>query len=303
MAPLPPQHDSDANSHEGVPEVIDEKKTMMHVPSGDWNTETGTTLSDDEGSGHMMERDYTGMFEGPEKNLEVVFRKIDDAHIDSSVGELSGTETAGPIQRWIAPTRSRRLGPHLRLPCCTILSSISNISMLTVLPSRHSCLSTCLVLKTCGTTTLLRCITTLIDLGRKLGLEIDWVGYSRKNFNFPGDQAFPHQSFHQELDYLYGHRNLSQRLDGNGYTLGPVNGDHWFVFVADHTLRSKSLEIDTDRVLNIMMFDIDESVSQLFYYEHYERDIDGEDKDDEVRRISREQTASSALTLSVRCHC
>jgi S-adenosylmethionine decarboxylase len=298
MAPLPPQHDSDANSHEGVPEVMDEKKTMVHVPSGDWNTETGNTLSDDEGSGHMMDRDYTGMFEGPEKNLEVVFRKIDDAHIDSSVGELCGTETAGPIQR-IGLRRLDR--DDLDLICararCTILSSISNEYLDAYVLSESSLFvyPYMLVLKTCGTTTLLRCIATLIDLGRKLGLEIDWVGYSRKNFNFPGDQAFPHQSFHQELDYLYGHRNLSERLDGNGYTLGPVNGDHWFVFVADHTLRSKSLEIDTDRVLNIMMFDIDESVSKLFYYEEYERNVEGEDKDEEVRRISREQTAASGI--------
>ena len=121
-----------------------------------------------------------------------------------------------------------------------------------------------LVLKTCGTTTLLRCIGTLIELGRKLGLEIDWVGYSRKNFNFPGDQAFPHQSFHQELDYLHSHKSLCERLDGDGYTLGPVTDDHWFVFVADQTIRSGGLSEDTDRVLNIMMFDIDEEVAKVF---------------------------------------
>jgi S-adenosylmethionine decarboxylase len=297
MGPLPPDLECDA-SHEGVPEVIDSKKTLAHSPTSDWNTDTGNTLSDDEASGHMMDRDYTGMFEGPEKNLEVVFRKIDDEHIDSTVGELCGTESVGPIQR-VGLRRLHR--DDLDLICsrarCTILSSISNQYLDAYVLSESSLFvyPYMLVLKTCGTTTLLRCIATLIDLGRKLGLEIDWVGYSRKNFNFPGDQAFPHQSFHQELDYLYGHRNLCERLDGNGYTLGPVNGDHWFVFVADQTIRSKSLEIDTDRVLNIMMFDIDESVSKLFFYEHYERNVDGEDKDDEVRRISREQTATSGI--------
>jgi S-adenosylmethionine decarboxylase len=126
-------------------------------------------------------------------------------------------------------------------------------------------------------------------------LEIDWVGYSRKNFNFPGDQAFPHQSFHQELDYLYSHRVLSERLDGNGYTLGPVNADHWFVFVADHTSRTGALEIDTDRVLNIMMFDIDENVAKFFHYDQYERNVDGETKEDEVLRISNEQTVESGI--------
>lgn len=134
----------------------------------------------------------------------------------------------------------------------------------------------------------------LIDLARKVGLEIDWVGYSRKNFNFPGDQAFPHQSFHQELDYLYSHRSLCERLDGNGYTLGPVTGDHWFVFVADQ-MRSNGLEEDTDRVLNIMMFDIDESVAKLFQYDQYERNVEGETKEEETERISREQTVVSGI--------
>jgi len=151
-----------------------------------------------------------------------------------------------------------------------------------------------LVLKTCGTTTLLRCISVLIDLGHKLGLEIDWLGYSRKNFNFPGDQSWPHQSFHQELEYLYSHRTLCDRLDGSGYTLGPVTSDHWFVYVADHTIRSKSLELDTDRVLNIMMFDIDADVSDIFYYNNYDA-IEGESKEDEIERISKEQSHKSGI--------
>jgi S-adenosylmethionine decarboxylase len=124
--------------------------------------------------------------------------------------------------------------------------------------------------------------------------EIDWVGYSRKNFNFPGDQAFPHQSFHQELDYLYSHKNLCDRLDGSGYTLGPVTADHWFVFVADQTIRSRNLELDTDRVLNIMMFDIDEDVASLFYYENYDKKK-GESKEEETNRISNEQTVKSVI--------
>lgn len=112
---------------------------------------------------------------------------------------------------------------------CTILSCVSNQYLDAYVLSESSLFiyPYMLVLKTCGTTTLLRCLAVLIELGRRLGLELDWVGYSRKNFNFPGDQAFPHQSFHQELDYLYSHRNLCERLDGNGYTLGPVTDDHW----------------------------------------------------------------------------
>lgn len=255
-------------------------------------------LSDDDLSGALMEREYTGMFEGPEKTLEVVFRRMNDEHYDTTIGEISEpSDATGPIQ----PVGLRRMERQdLDRICdrarCTILSCISNQYLDAYVLSESSLFvyPYMLVLKTCGTTTLLRCIATLIDIGRRFGLEIDWVGYSRKNFNFPGDQAFPHQSFAQELKYLYSHRNLCERLDGNGYTLGPVNGDHWFVFVADQTIRAKALEIDTDRVLNIMMFDIDEDVAKIFTYSEYER-IDGETKEEEVVRISKSQTVASGI--------
>ena len=190
-------------------------------------------LSDDEFSGAIMERDYTGMFEGPEKTLEVVFRRTHDEHFDTTIGEISGFApvaddcSTAPIQR-VGLRRLERA--DLDRICdrarCTILSCVSNRYLDAYVLSESSLFvyPYMLVLKTCGTTTLLRCIATVIDIAKKLGLEIDWVGYSRKNFNFPGDQAFPHQSFHQELEYLYSHRNLCERLDGNGYTLGPVNG-------------------------------------------------------------------------------
>jgi len=73
-----------------------------------------------------------------------------------------------------------------------------------------------------------------------------------------------------------------------------VTDDHWFVFVADQTMRAKN-DAETDRVLNIMMFDIDESVGELFYYDNYPK-IKGESKEDEVKRISHEQTVSSGIS-------
>jgi S-adenosylmethionine decarboxylase len=96
------------------------------------------------------------------------------------------------------------------------------------------------------------------------------------------------------LDYLYSHRNLCDRLQGNGYTLGPVTADHWFVFVADCTIRHLALEVDTDRVLNIMMFDIDEDVASIFQYDNYEK-IEGESKEDETKRISLDQTLKAGI--------
>jgi S-adenosylmethionine decarboxylase len=282
---------------------VPHKVVTTSNPDVDWARQS--FISDDEESGNVIDREYTGMFEGPEKTLEVVFRRSDvTEHQVISTGEVSGevvaaaAATAGPIQRQGLRLLSRedidRICARAR---CTILSVVSNRYLDAYVLSESSLFiyPYMLTLKTCGTTTLLRVIAILIDVARTVGLEIDWLGYSRKNFNFPGDQAFPHQSFHQELEYLYSHRSLSERLDGNGYTLGPVTGDHWFVFVADQTMRSHSLEVDTDRVLNIMMFDIDESVAKIFQYDQYHRNLEGETKEEETERISREQTVVAGI--------
>mmetsp|Transcript_38567 Transcript_38567/g.71277 ORF Transcript_38567/g.71277 Transcript_38567/m.71277 type:complete len:521 (-) Transcript_38567:553-2115(-) len=271
-------------------------------------TMTRAIIDDEEASGASGElREYTGQFEGPEKTLEVVFRRaIDGSPVEIEAvrggnGGVSG-DVGGGEQPWQRIGLRRLSRPDLDRVCararCTILSSVSNKYLDAYLLSESSLFvyPYMLVLKTCGTTTLLRCLAVLIELGRRVGLELDWVGYSRKNFNFPGDQAFPHQSFHQELEYLYSHRNLCERLDGNGYTLGPVTGDHWFVFVADQTIRSKLCDLDTDRVLNIMMFDIDPSVAELFQYSSYPSKISPDETDEEAtRRISSAQTDASGI--------
>lgn len=303
---------SDSSSSNGVPKEVVGSNVNVQIPQQQlqqqlYSPNDAAVFSDDEHSGEMgmMDRDYTGVFEGPEKTLEVCFRKVNhsEANVATSVGEVTAEAASSAISTSQGPTKIglRQLSKtDLDKICararCTILSSVSNQYLDAYVLSESSLFiyPYLLVLKTCGTTTLLRCIATLIDLGRKLGLEIDWVGYSRKNFNFPGDQAFPHQSFHQELDYLYSHRSLCERLDGNGYTLGPVTDDHWFVFVADQTIRAKALDVETDRVLNIMMFDIDEEVAKIFYYSAYET-REGESKDDETVRISKAQTTGAGI--------
>lgn len=246
-------------------------------------------MSDDDKSGEV-DRAYNGQFEGPEKTLEVCFRP---KHSDGMP----------------APSANGKIGlrsldrQDLDLICkqarCTILSSVSNQYLDAYVLSESSLFvyNYMIVLKTCGTTTLLRCLALLIELARsKLNIVLDWAGYSRKNFNFPEDQKFPHGSFTQELEYLYDHKNLCDKLDGNGYTLGPITDDHWFVFVADKTIRSRmDLDNDNDRVLNIMMFDIDPEVADLFYYDKYQKKDSDESEAAEVKRISFEQTKAAGI--------
>jgi len=239
----------------------------------------------DDHSGEV-DRPYTGYFEGPEKTLEICFRPASEkADYGTKVGERIG----------LRKLEKKDLDRICKRARCTILSCVSNQYLDAYVLSESSLFvyPYMMVLKTCGTTTLLRCVGTVLELARRIGLELDWVGYSRKNFNFPGDQCFPHQSFNQELEYLDSHQKLSRRLDGHGYTLGPVNNDHWFVYVADQTIRNTPLQY-TDRVLNIMMFDIDQTVAKIFYYYQYGRE-EGESDEEATRRISLAQTKKAGI--------
>lgn len=250
---------------------------------------SSSLVPDDEQSGEI-DREYNGQFEGPEKTLEVCFRSNKIGPAPFSVNGKIGLRTLAKSDLDLVCKRAR----------CTILSSISNQYLDAYVLSESSLFvyNYMVVVKTCGTTTLLRCLAILIELARsKLNLELDWVGYSRKNFNFPEDQQFPHGSFTQELEYLYSHKNLCDKLNGNGYTLGPVTDDHWFVFIADKTIRSQ-IDMDNDRVLNIMMFDIDEEIGDLFYYHKYKNKVGKEEDEtinDEVKRISFEQTKAAGI--------
>mmetsp|Transcript_15854 Transcript_15854/g.18421 ORF Transcript_15854/g.18421 Transcript_15854/m.18421 type:complete len:468 (-) Transcript_15854:134-1537(-) len=275
-----------------IVDADDYQSINHHCPSVSDNTESNNIeqvahMSDDEISGEI-DREYTGQFEGPEKTLEVDFRRVDGVQTSSFPANIkTGLRTLARTDLDAICKRAR----------CTILSSVSNQYLDAYVLSESSLFvyNYMIVIKTCGTTTLLRCLAVLIELGKRLDLELDWVGYSRKNFNFPEDQCFPHGSFTQELDYLYSHRNLCNKLDGNGYTLGPITDDHWFVFIADKTLRSTP-DLDNDRVLNIMMFDIDIEMADLFYYHKYQAKLNDEETDEEaVKRISFEQTKAAGI--------
>jgi Adenosylmethionine decarboxylase len=148
---------SDDSSNEGqIPEVIGGQYLEEQPQAAP--TES---YPDDDNSGEM--REYTGVFEGPEKTLEVCFRRKDGVeHIPSEDGESIGL-------RRLSRDDLSRICARAR---CTILSSVSNRYLDAYVLSESSLFvyPYMLVLKTCGTTTLLRCIALLIDFGGKLGL-------------------------------------------------------------------------------------------------------------------------------------
>jgi S-adenosylmethionine decarboxylase len=202
--------------------------------------------------------EYHGMFEGPEKTLEVSFRP--------GVGPVDGLRTMDRAKLDFLCTKAK----------CSIVHQVSNnhqdayiLSESSLFIYKHR-----FIMKTCGTTTLLRCLAHLLEFADDLGMEMTWVGYSRKNLINPSAQSWPHSNFGEELKYLSTHEKLQNRLRGTGHILGPITGDHWFVYVADHSETSPFRRIpaslpppqpSSDRTVNMMMFDIDLEVAEIFY--------------------------------------
>lgn len=82
-----------------------------------------------------------------------------------------------------------------------------------------------------------------MEFADELGMELTWVGYSRKNLQNPSAQQWPHSNFDDEIRFIDTHQQLQKRLRGSGHVLGPVTGDHWFVYVADHSVAVPSEKI------------------------------------------------------------
>jgi S-adenosylmethionine decarboxylase len=177
--------------------------------------------------------------------------------------------------------------PQLDILCerakCTIVSHITNnhldsyvLSESSLFVYKHK-----LIMKTCGTTTLLRCLSYLFEQTDALGMKMSYLGYSRKNLIRPNAQHWPHASFEDEIKFLSTEPALQDRLRGNGHILGPITGDHWFVYVADHqnnkkmdrnnnattttTAATTAVQAVEERTINMMMFDMAPEVASCFY--------------------------------------
>ena len=188
-------------------------------------------------------------FEGTEKTMEVEFIPTTDGPSADGDNGLRGI--------------SREDWQDI-VSCCqaTILSELSDTHVDSYLLSesslfvyRHK-----IVVKTCGTTTLLACVPLLFTLAEGVGLKPDWIGYTRKNLLFPNLQVYTHQSFQQECDYL---KQVCD-LDGDAYILGPLSGEHLNMYVWDKYDETHSTNESTDRTLSLMMYGLDRDVAKLF---------------------------------------
>lgn len=239
--------------------------------------------------------DSSNSFEGPEKLLEVWFSPTEHTLPASAApGGLKAVSQAS----W---------KEMLDLVNCKVLSTIESRNVDAYLLSESSMFvfPHKLVLKTCGTTTLLCGLPRMLEIA---ALEVGFphvkaelpsgvpaaatpyrVFYSRKNFLYPNQQRGPHRSWRDEVHFLD-----KMFLGGSAYMIGKMNGDHWYLYItgpgtqltppaspeqerpATETNHVEMRDVNgnewpddaSDETLEILMTDLDEKNASQFHLDH-----------------------------------
>jgi len=180
-------------------------------------------------------------FEGAEKKIEIDFKE--DPNNPEGLRSLEQSSWEVILDLIRCQIVSKATNKHFD-------SYVLSESSLFVYPFK-------VVLKTCGTTTLLKCLEPVLALAKdQLNLQPDFVFFARKNFKYPDRQLTPHTSFDDEVVVLNSH------FEGQCYVLGPRNAEHWYLYICD--LRERDI-INGDQTLEIMMTELDETVMEQFY--------------------------------------
>lgn len=227
-------------------------------------------------------------FEGPEKLLEIWFAP-DEHHMPRAVPAKGLRSIA--YSAW---------EDMLDLVQCKILSHVTAEDLDAYLLSESSMFvySHKIILKTCGTTTLLHGVARILELAHSIGLlkslrDQPWrVFYSRKSFMFPDRQHRPHSSWAEEVKFLDTHFD-----NGVAYMVGAMNSENWHLYLttarpslaklgALHHNTEPSLQEFEDETLEILMSGLDKSRAQMFFV-----------NEDDVERFDRRGGASEGHFL------
>jgi len=291
------------------------------------------TFSPSEGTPHLtinreatIDLDSSNAFEGPEKLLEVWFAPAADAL-------PPGTKKNG-----LKAVAAETWKDMLDLVNCKVLSVVESEHIDAYLLSESSMFvfPHKLILKTCGTTTLLLGLRRMLRIAAveakfpfdntdsvddiKTAATPYRVFYSRKNFLFPDKQHGPHRSWKHEVKFLD-----DMFAGGSAYMVGKMNGDHWYLYLTspNTTLtpprtpdneraptETKVLKIPSssayavgqraletdDETLEILMTDLDQENAKQFYLEHASADAEGKYSD--RAQQARKEAANSLGDLS-----
>ncbi|KAI9114968.1 hypothetical protein K1719_013981 [Acacia pycnantha] len=190
-------------------------------------------------------------FEGFEKRLELHFFGDDPAFLQMGLRKLN----------------FESLQEILQAVQCTVVSAVGNSYFDAYVLSESSLFvyPTKIIIKTCGTTQLLKSILPLIYYAHHhLGLTLCSCRYTRGSFIFPKSQPFPHTSFKDEVAYL--EQTIPANLCYRKASIMPSKSSHsWHVFTAsDESHMSYDLENELF-TMEICMTGLDPVLARKFF--------------------------------------
>ncbi|XP_076060893.1 S-adenosylmethionine decarboxylase isoform X2 [Oratosquilla oratoria] len=213
---------------------------------------------------NMINNNDSTHFEGVEKLLEVWFMRKDGMTSSCDLRKIPRSQ----------------LELVLHEVKCEIISTTSTDELDAYVLSESSMFISCrrFILKTCGTTTPLKCLPLLLSLvNQYTGYDtVQDLYYSRKNFKRPELQVTPHRSFEEEV------RILDQVFPGGrAYCMGSLNReDCWYLYTVSpgrprqhpnaarqnlpHYRAIKSKR-EPDQTLEVLMMDLDQEKMKYFY--------------------------------------
>jgi len=201
-------------------------------------------------------------FEGAEKLLEVWFGREPPPNMTSSSGSDEEEENIRPKNPDLRDIPRTALESILKMVKCEILSFKRNDSVDAYVLSESSMFVSRdrFLIKTCGSTALLRCLEPIIFLAREVAGfdEVLDVFYSRKNFIRPELQDNPHSDFSLETQVLDSYFD-----EGAAYCLGRLNQDHWFFYTLAPLLPGKGVS-GPDQTLEVLMQNLNPEEMAIF---------------------------------------
>lgn len=182
--------------------------------------------------------DAPEFFEGTEKRIEIDFAGAGDLR---TVPQEDWDEV---VRRSATLILNQKDTPEFR-------SYLLSESSLIVYPGK-------VILKTCGKTVPTRSIPKILAVASGVGMSVEWLSYSRKDFLAPTEQPPEHQSFEAETALC---REVCKGV-GDAYILGPITGEHWLVYDAEFIPTDCARRGDYQ--IDIMMYDLPSDVSAVF---------------------------------------
>jgi S-adenosylmethionine decarboxylase len=154
---------------------------------------------------------------------------------------------------------------------CTVVSAVGNSYFDAYVLSESSLFvyPTKIIIKTCGTTQLLKSILPLIHYANQIGLTLCSCRYTRGSFIFPNSQPFPHTSFNDEVTFLED--TIPSNLCHRKASIMPSKSSShsWHVFTAhssithqNHSHNHSDSDIFT---MEICMTELDPILARKFF--------------------------------------